>query len=160
LNTPSGTLDLETFELRPHRFTDYLTKITGAAYDPTALCPRWEAFLEEVLPDPEVRAFMQRSFGYALTGLTTEQCLWFLYGLGRNGKTTAINAARKVLGDYAASTQASTLMVKAKGDDKRNDIAVLRGARFVSATEAEQGQQIAEALIKQITGQDPVTARL
>src|SRR5262249_3591207 len=127
LNTPSGTIDLTTGELHAHRFTDYLTKITGAAYYPTATCPRWTAFLEEVLPNPEVRAFMQRSFGYALTGSTNEQCIWFLYGLGRNGKTTTINTARRVLGDYAASTQASTLMVKAKGDDKRNDIAVLRG---------------------------------
>jgi len=160
LNTPSGTLDLETGEVHEHRFSDYVTRVTGAAYDPTATCPRWEAFLEEVVPDIEVRLFLQRSVGYALTDLTKEQCLWFLYGLGRNGKTTFINAVRSVLGDYAAATKASTLMLKAHGDDKRNDIAVLRGARFVSATEAEDGQQLAEALIKEVTGGDPVTARL
>ena len=103
---------------------------------------------------------MQRSVGYSLTDLMDEQCLWFLYGKGRNGKTTLINTLRGVLGDYAAATKASTLMVKPHGDDKRNDVAVLRGARFVSATEAEDGQQMAEALIKEITGQDPITARL
>jgi putative DNA primase/helicase len=159
LNTPSGTLDLDTGEVWPHRLADYMTKVTGAAYDPTATAPRWEAFLLDVLPDPEVRAFMQRSVGYALTDFIDEHCLWFLYGLGRNGKTTFINAVRAVLGDYAASTKASTLMVKSHGDERRNDVAVLRGARFVSATEAEDGQQLAEALIKEVTGGDPVTAR-
>jgi putative DNA primase/helicase len=160
LNTPSGTLDLDTMDLHPHRFPDLLTKMAGAAYDPGAKCPRWDSFLEEVVPDIEVRAFLQRSLGLALTDITREQCLWFLYGLGRNGKTTLLNAVRYVLGDYAASTKASTLMVKQHGDEKRNDVAILRGARFVSATEAEDGQKMAEALIKEITGEDPVTARL
>jgi len=160
LNTPSGTLDLETGTMHAHCFSDYLTKVSGASYDPAATCPRWEEFLAEVLPDAEVRAFLQRSVGYSLTDLMDEQCMWFFYGKGRNGKTTLINTVRAVLGDYAAATKASTLMVKAHGDDKRNDVAVLRGARFVSATEAEDGQQMAEALIKEITGQDPITARL
>src|SRR5262249_45290487 len=160
LNTPSGTLDLDTGVLHPHRFEDYLTKVTGTSYDPSATCPRWEAFLAEVLPDPEVRSFMQRSIGYSLTDLTDEQCLWFLYGRGRNGKSTLINTLQAVLGDYAASTKASTLMVKAHGDEKRNDVAALRGSRFVSVMEAEDGQQIAESLIKELTGQDPVTVRM
>jgi putative DNA primase/helicase len=160
LNTPTATIDLETGRVWAPRFSDYLTKATRAIYDPTAACPRWLAFLEQVLPDPEVRAFMQRTVGVTLTDVTSEQCLWFLYGLGRNGKSTFINAVRYMLGDYAASTKASTLMVKAHGDDKRNDIAVLRGARFVSVTETEDGQQMAESLIKEITGQDPVTARM
>jgi putative DNA primase/helicase len=160
LNTPTGTVDLETGAVWPHRFTDYLTKVTGAGYDPAATCPRWLAFLEDVLPDPAVRAFMQRAIGYALTDLTHEQCLWFLYGKGRNGKSTFLNAIRGVLGEYGASTKASTLMIKQHGDERRNDVAVLRGARFVSATEAEDGQRMAESLIKEVTGEDPITARL
>ncbi len=159
LNTPTGTLDLDTGDVHEHRFTDSLTKVSGAAYDPTATCPLWEAFLAEVIPDPKVRAFLRRCVGYALTDRTDEQCMFFLYGKGRNGKTTFINTLRSVLGDYAASTQASTLMVKPHGDDKRNDLAALRGARFVSIIEAEEGQQMAEALLKQLTGEDSVTAR-
>ena len=159
LNTPTGTLDLQTGEVWNHRFEDYLTRITTAAYDPAATCPRWEAFLAEVIPSKGVRSFMQRSVGLTLTDITSEQCLWFLYGLGRNGKTTFLNAIRAVLGDYAAAVPASTLMVKAHGDDKRNDVARLRGARFVAANEAEDGQQMAEALIKQLTGEDPITVR-
>jgi putative DNA primase/helicase len=159
LNTPTETLDLVTGEVWEHRSEDYLTRVTAAAYDPAASCPRWEAFLAEVIPSKEVRAFMQRSVGLTLTDITSEQCLWFLYGLGRNGKTTFLNAVRAVLGDYAAAVPASTLMVKAHGDDKRNDVARLRGARFVAANEAEDGQQMAEALIKQLTGEDPITVR-
>jgi putative DNA primase/helicase len=92
LNLPNGTLDLESGELHAHRADDYLTKVAGVAYDPEATCPRWDAFLAEVVPDPEVRAFLQRSVGYAMTDSTSEQCLWFLYGVGRNGKTTFVNA--------------------------------------------------------------------
>src|SRR5262249_32707505 len=91
LNTANGTLDLDTGTLHAHQFSEFLTKLTGAGYDPAAACPRWNAFLEQVLPDPEVRAFIQRSVGYALTDLIDEQCLFFLYGKGRNGKTTFIN---------------------------------------------------------------------
>ncbi len=160
LNTPTATIDLETGKTWTPRFEDYLTKSTRAKYDPTAKCPHWTKFLERVLPSVAVRSFMQRTVGYALTDRTNEQCLWFLYGLGRNGKSTFVNAVRYMLGDYAANTKASTLMVKQHGDDKRNDIAILRGARFVSVTETEDGQQMAESLIKEITGQDPVTARL
>jgi putative DNA primase/helicase len=159
LNTPTGTLDLLTGDVWEHRFEDYLTRVTAAAYDPLARCPRWEAFLTDVIPSPEVRSFMQRSVGLTLTDISSEQCLWFLYGLGRNGKTTFLNAIRSVLGDYAAAVPASTLMVKAHGDDKRNDVARLRGARFVAANEAEDGQQMVEALIKQLTGEDPITVR-
>jgi putative DNA primase/helicase len=159
LNTPSGTLDLATGERHAHRFEDFITRVTTAPYDPAATCPQWDKFLEEVLPDPEVRSFMQRSMGYALTDSMHEQCLWLLHGSGRNGKSTFLNVIRRVLGCYAASTHASTLMVKKHGDDKRNDLAALRGSRLVTVSEAEVGHQLAEALLKQLTGGDPLTAR-
>lgn len=159
LNTPSGTLDLATDEMHAHRFEDFITHVTDAPYEPEATCPGWLAFLEEVLPDAEVRAFMQRSVGYALTDSIEEQCLWLLHGSGRNGKSTFLNVLRRVLGDYAASTHASTLMVKKHGDDKRNDLAALRGSRLVTVSESETGQQLAEALLKQLTGGDPLTVR-
>jgi putative DNA primase/helicase len=63
LNTPTGTVDLLTGEVWEHRFEDYLTRITTAAYDPTATCPQWEAFLAEVIPSKEVRSFMPASGG-------------------------------------------------------------------------------------------------
>jgi putative DNA primase/helicase len=161
LNTPGATVDLETGATWPNRIEDLITKVTGARYDPTATCPRWLEFLERILPDEAVRAFMQRTVGYALTDTTSERCLWFLYGSGRNGKSTFLEVVRDMLGDYASNTAASTLMVKAHGDDRRNDVAVLRGARLVTASESEEGQRLAESLIKQLTGgEDKITARL
>ena len=161
LNTPGTTLDLETGKAWPNRIEDLITKVTGARYDPKATCPKWLAFLERMVPDLEVRAFLQRSVGYSLTDDTSERCLWFFYGIGRNGKSTFLDVMRDMLGDYASNTAASTLMVKSHGDDRRNDIAILRGARFVSASESEEGQRLAESLIKQLAGgEDKVTARL
>ena len=159
-NTPGETLDLETGESWAPRFEDMLTKLAGAPYNPSATCPRFKQFLAEIIPSPEVREFLQRSVGYSLTDETGERSFWILHGIGRNGKTTLINAIRSVLGDYAMATRATTLMVKKHGDDKRNDVAILRGARFVSATESEEGEHLAAALVKELTGQDPVTARL
>lgn len=160
LNTQTGTVDLETGEAWDHRASDLFTKVTGAGFEPSAFAPTWDAFLERVVPNADTRAFLQRSIGYCLSDSMAEQCMWFLYGLGRNGKSTFLNVIRKALGDYAMTTQASTLMVKRQGDERRNDIAVLKGARLVTATEAEDGQHLAEALIKEVTGEDPVTCRL
>jgi putative DNA primase/helicase len=160
LNTWTCTLNLGTGETWPHNPDDLFTKVTNAGFDLAAPCPAFMAFLEEVVPDPETRAFLARAIGYCLSDLTAEQCMFFLYGLGRNGKTTFLNIIRKMLGDYATTTAASTLMVKRHGDERRNDIAVLKGARMVTATEAEDGQHMAEALIKEVTGGDPVTCRL
>jgi putative DNA primase/helicase len=160
LNTPGETLDLETGESWAPRIADLLTKVTGARYDSSATCPRWDAFLAEVLPDLEVRAFLQRSVGIALTDNTMERCLWFLWGTGKNGKSTFLDALREVLGQYASNADASTLMRKEHGNTMKNDIAKLRGARFVSASEAEEGDRLAESLIKQMTGgTDPLTVR-
>jgi len=161
LNTPGATLDLETGTSWPNRIEDLITKVTGARHDPKATCPAWEKFLGRVLPDKTVRDFMQRTVGYSLTDNTSERCLWFLYGIGRNGKSTFLEVVRDMLGDYASNTASSTLMVKTHGDDRRNDIAVLRGARFVTASESEEGQRLAESLIKQLAGgEDKITARL
>src|SRR5262249_52956640 len=140
LNTANGTLDLKTGEFWKHRRADLITKVAGASYDPTATAPRWQAFLDRVVPDRDVQAFLQRSAGIALTDDISEHCIWVLYGTGRNGKSTVLHVLGYVLGDYADATGASTLMVKAHGDEKRDDIAGLRGARFVAASEAEQGQ--------------------
>jgi putative DNA primase/helicase len=160
LNTDNCTLDLATGETWEHRPDDLFTKVTTAGFNLAAECPVFTAFMERIVPDPDTRAFVQRAVGYCLSDLTGEQCMFFLYGLGRNGKSTFLNIIRKVLGDYAMTTAASTLMVKRQGDERRNDIAVLKGARMVTATEAEDGQHMAEAMIKEVTGGDPVTCRL
>lgn len=159
LNVANGTFDLRTFELRSHRREDLLSKLTPVEYDPAAKAPLWEAFLERILPDPELRSFVQRAAGYSLTGSTREQVLFLLYGTGANGKSVFLEILRALHGKgYAQQADFSTFLVK-KNEGIPNDRAKLAGARFVSAIETDEGRRFAEALVKQMTGGDTLTAR-
>jgi putative DNA primase/helicase len=159
LNVLNGTLDLRTGQLREHRREDLITKLAPVAYDPEAPCPRWEAFLSRIFAgDAELIRFVQKAVGYSLTGSTQEQCFFILYGTGANGKTTLMQTVSALLKDYARQTATETLLVQ-RGDGPRNDLARLQGARFVYASETEGGRKLAEALVKQLTGGDTLTAR-
>ena len=158
-NCKNGTLNLENGKLQDHNRKDYITKMATVAYDPNALHPVWNAFLNRILDDDrDLMAFMQRAIGYSLTGLTTEQCLFILHGFGANGKTTFLQAISEIMAEYAMQTPTETLLVKGKGAIP-NDVARLKGARFVTASEAEAEQRLAENLIKQMTGGDTISAR-
>jgi putative DNA primase/helicase len=160
LNVPNGTLDLRTGQLRDHHREDLLTKRVPVVYEPRAKCPTWLAFLNRVMNgDRDLIRFLQRAVGYSLTGSIREQCLFILYGTGANGKSTFLGTISQLLGEYASSTPTETLLVKTGGGGIPNDVARLKGARFVSAIEAEDGRRLAEALIKQMTGGDIMTAR-
>jgi putative DNA primase/helicase len=117
------------------------------------------AFLEHAMGgDGELVVFLQRALGYSLTGSTREQCFFLLHGPTKTGKSTFINTARTLLGDYARQAEASTFLHKEKSE-VRNDLAMLAGVRLVSAIETDKGKKLAEALVKQATGKDPITAR-
>ena len=158
LNTESGTIDLRTGELREHRREDLITKIAPTKYRPDAAAPTWEAFLERVLPGEDLRAFVQRAVGYSTTGDTSEQCMFINHGGGANGKSTFQEAIAAALGDYAMRTPTEMLLAR-RFDGVPNDVARLKGARFVSASETEEGRRLAESRIKDLTGQDTITAR-
>jgi putative DNA primase/helicase len=158
LNTESGTIDLRTGELREHRREDLITKIAPTTYRPDAAAPAWEAFLERVLPGEDLRAFVQRAVGYSATGDTSEQCMFINHGGGANGKSTFQEAIAAALGDYAMRAPTEMLLAK-RSDGVPNDVARLKGARFVSASETEEGRRLAESRIKDLTGQDTITAR-
>jgi putative DNA primase/helicase len=158
LNAPNGTIDLRSGELRPHRREDLLTKMSGAEYDPDAPAPSWAAFLERVLPGEELRGFVRRASGYSATGDTSEQCMFINHGPGANGKSTFQEALAAALGDYAMRTPTETLLAKRAGGVP-NDVARLKGARFVAASETEEGRRLAESLVKDLTGQDTISAR-
>jgi len=160
LNVQNGTLDLKTGLLLPHNRDDLLTKIISVPYDSNATCPTWDKFLDEITArDPDLIRFLQKAIGYSLTGDTREQVLFILFGAGANGKSTFINAILRLLGDYALQTPTETLLIKKHGNGIPNDVARLKGARFVAAVEAEQGRHLAEALVKQLTGEDKIAAR-
>jgi len=158
LNVQNGTLDLRDGLLREQRQEDFITKLCPVSYDPKADCPLWLKFLKEIMPDEATVMFLQRAIGYSLTGDTSERVLFILYGCGDNGKTTFLEVIRSLLGDYALRTPTETLMLK-RSSNIPNDVARLRGARFVSASESEQGRKLAEALVKDLTGGDTITAR-
>ncbi|TWL77321.1 hypothetical protein CHCC15311_0001 [Bacillus licheniformis] len=165
LNCDNGVIDLKTGELLPHDRDLLFTKISPVSYQPDADCPNWKAFLESIFiddqgtPNYEIIDFMQKAIGYSLTGDTTEQVMFFLFGNGRNGKSTFINTVQHLFGDYGRQTNSDTFIKKKNDSAINNDIARLDGARFVSAVESEEGQQLSESLVKQITGGEKMSAR-
>ncbi|RYB05718.1 phage/plasmid primase, P4 family [Lichenibacterium ramalinae] len=159
LGTPGGTVDLETGELRPAKPTDGITKSTAVAPAPTPACPTWLRFLEQATGgDAEMVQFLRAWFGYCLTGLTREHALVFVHGPGGNGKSVFVNVITGILGTYA-TTAAMQTFTASTGAGHPTDIAMLKGARLVSASETEEGAQWAEARIKSLTGGDTVSAR-
>jgi putative DNA primase/helicase len=159
LATPGGTVDLRDGTMRAARPEDWITKITAVAPAPTTECPRWLRFLDEACGgDQEVITFLRRLCGYALTGSVKEQLLTFVYGGGGNGKSVFVNTVVNAMGDYAV-TSAMDTFTASKGDRHPTDLAMLRGARLVSAVETEDGRAWAEARIKALTGGDRIAAR-
>lgn len=159
LTCKNGTIDLRTGHLQESRREDMGTKCAGTEYDPEAVAPRWEAFLETVLPNAALRGFFQRFIGYSLTGDVSEQCLGFLYGSGSNGKSTALRAIMDTLGDYALQAAPDLLIAREASGGPNNDVAELQGIRLVATIEVEDGKRMAEGLVKQITGGDRIKAR-
>jgi putative DNA primase/helicase len=159
LNVNNGTLDLRTGTLRPHHRDDLLTKLAPVDYDPDAEMPLIKEFLLEIMQSSsDMISFIQRMLGYSLTGDTREQILPICFGVGANGKTTLLGLFLEMLGDYATATSTSMLMVK-RNESIPCDLAALKGARFVTASEVEDGQRFAESKVKELTGGDLITAR-
>lgn len=159
LNCPNGTLDLKTGHLGRHERADLITKCCAAEYDPEAVAPIFEAFLRRIFGgNDRLARFVQRCIGYALTGDTSEQVAFIWWGAGANGKSTFVNACLDLLADYGLSTPSETLLLK-HSDSIPNDVARLKGARFVAATETEDGRRLAESKLKAMTGQDRISAR-
>jgi putative DNA primase/helicase len=157
LNTPGGVVDLHTGKLRPHKLEDYMTKQT--AVSPGGDCPLWKKFLKEITAgDGELQRYLQRIAGYALTGDTSEQELFFCYGEGNNGKGVFVGAIAGILADYHVSTSIETFTVS-NSDRHPTELARLWGARLVTSSETEENRRWAEARIKELTGGDRITAR-
>lgn len=162
-NCVNGTFHLDTMTLQPHSSADYLTKLSGVVYDRDAICGRWITFIEEVMQGDEATArFLQKAFGYCLSGQTDQECFFILYGnTTRNGKSTACETVAYLLGDYACNAQPETLARRAHADGSAPspDIARLKGARLVNMPEPERGLELSASLMKQLTGGDTYTGR-
>lgn len=159
-NTPNGIINLKSGKLFPHDCKKYITKIGYTEYTENIDCPEWLKFLDSIFNnDKELIKYIQKAVGYSLTGSTQEQCIFILYGTGRNGKTTFIDVITDMFGDYAINIQPETIMVKNYNGAANSDIARLKGARIVTSVEPNEGMRLNEGLIKQLTGGDKVTAR-
>lgn len=162
----NGTLELRAADaggvrLRPARRQDRITRLAPVAYDPEAEAPRFRAFLDRILPDRPVQLFLQRYLGYALTGDIGEQCLILCYGTGSNGKSTLLDVIARLLGGYTTGLPMASLMHddRRRGAEATPDLARLPGMRLVRAAEANQGSRFDEALLKQLTGGEPMAVR-
>lgn len=163
LNCQNGIVNLRNGELIPHDSGFMMSKITACEYDVTGATPVvWLKFLDDITNgDKQLQEYIQRSVGYSLTGYNTEQCVYFLYGIGNNGKSTFQTILQDIMGSYASTVQPEkTLMMKAWGGDTTgNDIAKLKGARLVVCDEPDEGARLNESLIKQLTGGSRVACR-
>jgi len=160
LQCENGVFDLMHEIFRPGIPADLLSQSIHTGYNPDATSPRWDQFLKEVTQgDIELTDFLQRAIGYSLTGLTTEECLFFIWGPGADGKSTFIETLLALFGDYGQKAPQTMLMPLSYGSHIPNDIARLQGARFVATSEVDKDQSLAESLVKELTGGDTVTAR-
>ena len=163
LNTPNGTLDLRTGELRPNRREDMITMVTAAPYDPDARLDMWNEFLSNVCDgDPDFATFLQRAVGASLTGdASGTELIFFAYGGTLTGKSTFLEAVVNTLGSYGRTADFETFLRQERGQGAkpRSDLVRLRGARFVKSIEVSEGRRLAEGLLKNLTGGDTITVR-
>lgn len=161
LNCQNGIINLRTGELLPHDSNFMMSRISYAEYDNSGKKPEmWLSFLNDVTNgDKELQEYLQKCVGYSLTGSIREQCAFFLYGLGNNGKSTFLDTIADLLGSYASNVQPDTIMMRKNDSGANSDIARLKSTRFVTSEEPTEGVRLNEGLVKQLTGGGKVTCR-
>ena len=158
-NVANGVVDLAAGALRDHDPDLMLMKQTPVAYDPGAECKGWQEFLDRVMPDPEMQAYLQRIVGYSITGQTTERAFFIHYGNGANGKSVFTEVVRAVVGEYGQSVPRDTLLAK-KTSEHPTSIARMAGMRYLEVSETGPGKRLDEEAVKGLTGGEQQTARL
>ncbi len=175
LNVANGTLNLKTYDLRPHDPGDFQTKIASVPYVPEARCDRWKRALEKSLPDPEMRAFFQRVMGYALQGGQEEKRFVLIHGPRDGGKSTFVDSCIRTLGTsarkgdgssdddsggvtryYAETTSIETF--GRQGTGNKPELAYLMGARVVVVNEIPEWKALESRTMKAWTGGDAIEA--
>jgi len=158
---PDGTRSA-SLELTPHRREDMLTKLAPVEYDPKAKSPLYDGMFAWAQPDEAMRRYLHQVGGYALTGDAGEQKLWFWYGRGRNGKGVTIESWCYVAGDYSGTIPIGSFLdqgIKKRGDAASPDLAKLVGVRMLRTSEPGRNEKLDSALIKLVTGGEPIPVR-
>ena len=165
LNCQNGVVNLRNGELMPHDSNFMMSKVCDCEYDLSRKKPKmWLKFLDDVTAgDKDLQEYIQRCVGYSISGSNAEQCAYFLYGMGNNGKSTFLDTIADLMGNYAMNVQPDTLMLQSRlgssGGGANSDIARLKSARFITCEEPTEGMRLNEGLLKQLTGGSKVTAR-
>lgn len=168
INFNNGTLsvarksDGDYVSFSRHDPADLITKISPVDFDPQATCPEYDKFLQRVQPSPEMRRWLHQWLGLSLTGDVSEQILAFLYGKGGNGKSVLIDAVSYVAGDYGETVPIETFLDHGKSRSAGQatpDLAILPGVRMLRTSEPEKNSKLAEAMVKLVTGGEPIQAR-
>jgi P4 family phage/plasmid primase-like protien len=160
LNLPNGMYDLDNDRLVPHDRDMMFTNMFGTHYDPQAEAPKFRQFMETVVPDPQMRSFIQRAIGYSLTGRPNQRALMILWGLKRTGKSQFTELMQGLFGTYGYTAMAGTFhKVEKRGDAATPGQHSLRGKRFVSISETSEDAVLDEDAIKRFTGTDSVSTR-
>ena len=161
-NVRNCLISLKTGKTAEHDKKYMISKLAPVTYDENAKCPRWDRFIEEITcGDKSLQLYLQRMIGYCMTAYTKEQCMFFLYGNGSNGKSVFADTIAYMLGEYAASCQPETVMMRDRNNTARGDLARLKGARMVVTSEPNDGCRLDEGIVKQMTGgtENKLTAR-
>ena len=161
-NVRNCLISLKTGRTAEHDKKYMISKLAPVTYDENARCPRWDRFIDEVTcGDKSLQLYLQRMIGYCMTAYTKEQCMFFLYGNGSNGKSVFVDTIAYMLGEYAASCQPETVMMRDRNNTARGDLARLKGARMVVTSEPNDGCRLDEGIVKQMTGgtENKLTAR-
>lgn len=156
----SGYSRTASVEMVPHSRDHLMTKMMPVTFDPDAKCPRFDAFIERIMPSGEMRRFLQRWYGLSMTALTVQKLI-FQYGSGANGKSVLTDLMARIMAGYAATAKVESLTGKNRrgGSDATPDLIPLIGARMVRASEPDEGERLQEGLIKELTGGEPIQVR-
>ena len=159
VNLRNGILDLDQGQLLPHDPKYLMTRMFGAKYDPQATCPNFTRFMEQVLPDPELRAYVQRAAGYTMLGDADQRAMFLVHGPSGTGKSTFLETLQAVFGDYAGTAAPGTFRAKDFNGSATPELHGLRGKRFVATSETTETARFDEESLKRLTGRDRVTSR-
>jgi putative DNA primase/helicase len=159
LAVENGVLDFEACEFREAHPLDMLTHRAGVRFDPAAECPKFRAFMNRMLPDPEVSAFVMRSMAYSMTGLTDADVLFFSYGKGANGKSTFMLVFKLLLGELMTTIDVNTLLATKADANQDYKKSTLEGRRAAMTDEVPEGRKLGESMVKALIGGDEIVAR-
>jgi putative DNA primase/helicase len=161
LGAPADKEGRASILLKKHEPRDLISKKMPVKYDREADAPKFRHALDQIVPDQEIQKFLQRYYGYCLTGSIQEQVIMMKYGSGSNGKSVLMGLMNWILGDYAQNIPISSLMAQDRksGSGATPDLARLPGARFVKSSEPETGERFSESLLKLVSGGEKMPVR-